>query len=381
VVVALFAFILGLVGVLAYLRPSYNWDLLGYVGVVESIETRDPVEVHRLTYATVQAALPVEKYRDLVGESGDDYLNSDGYRQAVAADPEAFRQQLPFYAVKPLYPALMYAMGKMGFELVGASVLLAIGGYIGAMLVVLVWFSRHYPPLPALVFASLVAFYVAVSALARLSTPDSLGVFIVVLGAFSLIELRRARLALALFALAVLDRPNTIVLLLPLIAYLAIWAPPGIAISKLSAIVAGVLSVAMFVALSKVSGMYPFETLFYASLVEHQPYPALFRSPLGLRDYLALYVIAFSQFEFVFVLIGLVAIRLRLAWVQLGGDVMTHVSLLVLLSMALQWVASPWEVLRLMAPQFVLLIIFLVVSANPGVGLLKGGGDPAPAGS
>jgi hypothetical protein len=371
VVVAVFTVMLGVVGVLAYLRPSYPWDMLGYIGVAESIDTRDPVEVQRLTYAAAAAAVPDVIYRDLIGESGNDspgYMNTNHYRRAVAADPEAFRQQLPFYAVKPLYPVLIYALGKAGLQPVIASVLLAILGYVGALLVVLAWFSRHYAPVVALGFASLVAASVPIALLARISSPDSLAVFIVVLGAFFLVELHRARLALALFSLAVLARPNTIILLLLLIGYLATWAPPRIALSARSAIVAGIIAVTAFAALSKVSGMYSFQTLFYFAQIQFLPYPAGFSSALGPVDYLSAYAVALLQFEFGFVLIGLVVIRLRAALFSVGSDVLTHVTLLVLLSLPLQWVVYPTESLRTMAPQFELLVIFLVVAAQPGIG-------------
>jgi hypothetical protein len=259
-------------------------------------------------------------------------------------------------------------LGKVGFNLAAASVLVAILGYVGAMLVVFAWCSRHYAPVPAVVLASLVAMSVPIVRLARISTPDSLAVLLVLLGAFSLIELRRARVALAVLAVGVLARPNTLVLLLLLTAYLAIWAPPDIALSTPVAIVAGVVEVGLYLALSTVSGMYPIATLLYFATVEALPYPATFSSPLGLVDYLSIYAFALLQFEFLFVLIGLIVIRLRRATSPHASDTLAPVTLLVLLSMPFQWVVYPTEALRTMAPQFALLVIFLVVSASAGVG-------------
>ena len=47
------------------------------------------------------------------------------YLRAVASDPGALAQQIPFYSVKPLYPGLMHALGAVGVPLGLASVLIS----------------------------------------------------------------------------------------------------------------------------------------------------------------------------------------------------------------------------------------------------------------
>lgn len=370
-IVSAFSLLLGVLAVHALLRPAYNWDMLGYIGVAEAVETRDPAEVQRRTYAAAKAAVPPAAYRDLVGAAGDgspDVGGRNRYRQVVAADPEAFRQQLPFYAVKPLYPALIYGLTKAGLNPVDASVLLAVLGFLGAMIVILWWFARHHGPLWALLFASLVALSIPLSELAKLSTPDSLSILLVVLGAMALIELRRTPLSLILFGLAIVDRPNTVALTVLLVVYLALWAPPDIALSGRAAVIAGALTIGLYAGLSTWSGMYSIPTFLYHSTTEYLPYPASFVSPFGLFEYAKLYAFEFFELKrvpfFLFVLIGVIVVRLRLDRTDARHDILAHVTPLVLLSLPVQWLVHPTEMERLMAPLLVLLIVFLVISVG-----------------
>ena len=88
-------------------KPHFNWDLIGYVGVAYSFTSSDADSIHRATFADICAECPTDSYSVLT--TGTDY------RSAIAEDSGArFAQQLPFYASKPAYPALMLLGGKFG---------------------------------------------------------------------------------------------------------------------------------------------------------------------------------------------------------------------------------------------------------------------------
>ena len=52
---ALFALVVILVAAYATLRPDYNWDMVAYVGTALEDRYDDPVELHRQTWARIDA--------------------------------------------------------------------------------------------------------------------------------------------------------------------------------------------------------------------------------------------------------------------------------------------------------------------------------------
>ena len=95
-----------LAGNLALARPFHNWDTIGYIGVAYRMQGLSGDELHATVFREARAHLPEEDYvRN---------TTNDAYREAVLADPASLEQQVPFYAVKPMYPALMSALMSLG---------------------------------------------------------------------------------------------------------------------------------------------------------------------------------------------------------------------------------------------------------------------------
>jgi len=119
-------FVVGLITVVAAMtffaiyyaqRPAYNWDMIAYIAVALMDIGVPAATVHQKTY---DALMDVpEKARKPLLESGE-------YRINVAKDPLKFRAQLPFYSVKPLYPALMSILYRAGIGLVTASIIVPV---------------------------------------------------------------------------------------------------------------------------------------------------------------------------------------------------------------------------------------------------------------
>ena len=115
---------LGIAGYAIY-RPAGNADLIEYIAVVHQWEGATGADLSARTYADLDALLDDDQYADVTGTQGITALGRDAYLAKIKADPEALRQQLPFYSVKPLYPALMAALGVVGVPLGFGSVLIS----------------------------------------------------------------------------------------------------------------------------------------------------------------------------------------------------------------------------------------------------------------
>jgi hypothetical protein len=149
-------------------RPIYNWDMVAYVAVA-LIDAGEPAEtVHRKTYDIVAASLPPDRFAELT--------QSNARRVAVAADAARFAAQLPFYTVKPVYPAVMSLLYRAGMYPVTASVAVSAAGYAGICLLLYVWTARWLRPLVAVPVAALLSLCPYLTPIAQLSTPDALSV-------------------------------------------------------------------------------------------------------------------------------------------------------------------------------------------------------------
>lgn len=351
----------------AQIRPVNNWDMLAYVGIARSIEITDTDELHADVYDRLERSVPISDYEALTG-SGEEPTTSRSFFVATSTSPQAFSEQLPFYLVKPVYPMLIAAGATLGADPFDASVVIATLGYVAFAALLAVWLGRHHPPLIAYGLAGVLFLSPPFSILARLSTPDSLSLLVVVASAFVLVELRRPRLALAIALLAVPIRPNNAAWAVLLGIYLMAWAPAAIRPSRWIAGAAPVVAVAAYLGLTWWAGYYPFSTLFYHATIEYLGFPAGFESPLTLLDYPRQYVHELLAFQYgaalLFVFLALATLLAR-RW--LGGprhDAMSGVVVVALAAAAGQWLAYPIEPERILVSQLAIIAIALACSVG-----------------
>ena len=275
---------LGIAGYAIY-RPAGNADLIHYIAVVHQWEGVTGAELNAETYADLDALLDDDHFADVTGGQGITELGRDDYLAKIRADPEALRQQLPFYSVKPLYPALMAALDLVGVPLGFGSVLISAAAYAALVLLLFRWVSRHIGEWPAVVLATLIALAAPYWILARLSTPDALALLIGMSGLYVLLEWRRPGLAMAILLVAILARPNAVVAVLA-IAVITVLARPeaGIRLAWPRAALAAAAGVALYVGLTVWSGNYGYATLFYHAVVGYLSFPADGAPPLAIGE-------------------------------------------------------------------------------------------------
>ena len=167
-----------LTGILLFsaFRPFHNWDLIPYIAC--ALEWEGVEDVHAETYRIIGTELPDPTFS---------VLTAGEYRERCYRDSAFFVDRLPFYRVKPLYIG-MVRLGRMwglpwtfAVRLPSLIALLAIG------LLLWTWFRSFLPPLHRVLVTSLSLAIFPVTELARLSTPDGLAVFFLLL-CFYLIE-------------------------------------------------------------------------------------------------------------------------------------------------------------------------------------------------
>ena len=109
-IISLFSFLL------CFKKITYNWDFIGYMGVVNSYIENDSKNIHQKTFFILDKSIDTKKYE----------LKSEGYRKVMSIDYNAFEENLSFYKIRPLYTGLIYVLYKLGFNLLYSIKLLTI---------------------------------------------------------------------------------------------------------------------------------------------------------------------------------------------------------------------------------------------------------------
>jgi len=200
-----------LMGLLVYLAihlPNNNWDMLGYVGVVESWHTSDIATIHHNTYSSIRT-LP--QYADLVGE--DTRLNAQEsyFRRDLAQNSVHFVQQLPFYAIKPLYCIAASALHRAGLSFPKALLLVSVIAYVGVGLLAWLWLGRYQCGWLRAIFAGLLMVSPRITAVSRSATPNALELAIIALGLYLLLEFSQVVAGASLLLIGIWIRPDALI--------------------------------------------------------------------------------------------------------------------------------------------------------------------------
>ncbi|MEP6747759.1 MAG: hypothetical protein ABJB86_08535 [Bacteroidota bacterium] len=148
-------------------NPSYNWDILPYMGVVLSYEKMDIKSIHNNVYATAQDEVSSVFYNRLIDPN-------NAYRSRVAQSPEIFRSQLPFYVVKPLYTRIAWLFYMAGISLSLSTVWPSVIAYFVTGLLLFFWLKKYWSGVYACIAGILIMLSPPLLSVAGLSTPDAL---------------------------------------------------------------------------------------------------------------------------------------------------------------------------------------------------------------
>lgn len=300
-------FALGVVGYGLY-RPGDATDLIFYAATVHQWDGLDPAAIQEAAFADAREHFAPDVYEQLV--------HQNEYMETVAADPEALVQQIPFYSVKALFPALLIAFRSVGIPIGTAALLISLISYLALTLLVFAWLRRHLQPWPAFGVTALIALSSPWWSLARLQTPDALGLLLGIAALFLLLELRKTTLAFVTMLLAIAVRPNMVIMLAAVLLALVVLAPSQpLHLSWRRAAAWTLAGAGLAAALIIASGNYGTGTLFYHSLVEYLPYPAAGPPPLSLLEVLRIYAFEVANIGLspipLFIVIGVLGLRLR----------------------------------------------------------------------
>lgn len=245
--------------------PTLNWDMLGYVGAVESHLYVDPNVIYS------QAMEEVHK-----GITDEQFKNISTYNP-LSNNAKAFNQQLPFYKVKPLYNMGIWVLNKYyGMTMVDATYTLSVAGFI--LFGILCYFFRPVGMDPALWWL-LVIWFAAFGAgplclIAGLSTPDMLCISFSLAGFLFWVYRRSAFWFGLCMIIAQLLRSDTMLLTLFLLALFTFDNSRMAPLSFPAALLIGWLSLVLYFIINYWAGDYGWRVLFHFKFIEKTAFPA-----------------------------------------------------------------------------------------------------------
>jgi len=267
---------LAIVAILAigiWLQPTYDWDQIGYAGVVNSLN-HSPPDAHRLTFDQLRRELPPSDYDQLTRGAAIYPEHVNRYRATIARDPISFNQQLPFYRFRVTYTLLLYLFQNLGLPIVRAQRLVGVLAFVMYSLIVYRWLAPHFPrrAIMAIVWAIATCFVSDSISVARTLTPDMLATSILLAAYYLLLE-RRA-IVPGLFLLFVAIATRTDYVLYAIMALLITLRFESKTRARNLCIAGVVGALALYAFLNLVFDHYPWSTLIWHTFYEPLPRPA-----------------------------------------------------------------------------------------------------------
>lgn len=238
----------------ALTRPDANWDMLPYLAAAEEGTYADPQQLHAYAYDTLKASISPEEYRQLTDDGG-------GFRSHMAVNAADFVSLLPMYRVKYFYAELLSAMSNVMSPVTAMQLISAVSALLfGAA--VLFWLKT----VNALALAPLVAGLLILTEFgntARAVTPDLLCSALMV-GGLAAFVARREVLTAVLVFLAFLVRPDSIIPLTVIVAFLLFYRVRSV--GMLAGFVASLIGYFVISRLAQHPGWWPH--LYFSSIAQ-----------------------------------------------------------------------------------------------------------------
>ena len=254
-------------------QPYFNWDIVGYVASAYAADGLQGAHLSQATYQDLRNATSPSTYYQLTQVDAP-----RGYRDRVFQDPQALQQQLPFYSVRVAYVGLMRLLNRQGVDLARASYL--ISAVFAAASLLVAWPLARSLGVD-LLWVPFVGLAAGLDMLARLSTPDALACFAMLLTAWMFLRGHRLRYLLAMILPAVRTDLVMLSVLMLVYDYWFDW--------KTAALSALACAVAVYGTINAVSHNYGWLTLFNFQMMGITPYPASMRIDPWIADYVRVY--------------------------------------------------------------------------------------------
>jgi hypothetical protein len=282
--IALYVLVAVFTALFSFLHPFAYWDMLGYIGVIESRSTSDATKIHDVAYSAIRH---LRTYDDLIGsDTASPYAP---YRSDMARDSIHFTQQLPFYALKPLFVSAVASVHRMGISFPDSFAVVSVGAYALLACVVWFWLYRYFGAWQCVLFGCLLIANPAIISVSRSPVPDALSLSLIAVGMYLVLEHPQTARGPLLLLVSIWVRPDALVLvefvffaMLMLsiapkhqLARPAAWRKSALAQKRVISewLALDILGLLSYFTIQVAGKSYSWKILFYHSFVRFMPAP------------------------------------------------------------------------------------------------------------
>jgi hypothetical protein len=254
---------IALFAIFKFKKQEYNWDMLPYMAIILSYDDSDINHVHTSVYNIIKEQTPPADYKLLVDGGVE-------MRKHSAEYADHFKQQLPYYTIKPLYTRLGYFFYKTGVPLTKATLMPSVVSYFFIGVFIFYWLKKYVHQLLLLPLSLLIMLCRPIFSAASVSTPDLLSGLILLLAFYFLIE-RKSMLFICIFLiLSIFTRLDNIipaVFIILLLTFTNQWKEK-ISLKKISLILLAVSASYFFVSYNATK--YGWNIFYFPSFISHE---------------------------------------------------------------------------------------------------------------
>lgn len=190
--------------------PDLNWDGIAYVALALERGGATPAEAHRLAYGHLRELATDARYEELTEESA--------YRARMAQDASAFSETLSFYRMRQGYVGLLAGVHRwVGGNPFWVPVAIGAAAYLLLAWALWAWMGAALVGSWLRLLPLVLLLQPTVLGSISLATPDFLAAALLVVGAFQVLGRRQLGAGALFLLLAVLSRPDTLLLACPLV--------------------------------------------------------------------------------------------------------------------------------------------------------------------
>ncbi|MEI6336423.1 MAG: hypothetical protein WCS87_17845 [Methylococcaceae bacterium] len=253
--------------------PNHNWDMIPYIAAAKSFEEENLESLHSFTYDQLRHSVKEYEYKKMTtGDVGN-------YRYVISTDSSAFKEQLPFYKIRPVYTGLIYLLYKAGGNISfathiisGVSVFIAVG--------ILYLISTSFLATPLIFAVPFLAVIFGIYDLATLSTPDGLGFLACILSVYFYLK-KYITLLLIILPIMIGIRTDFILFTIPLLFFVFLFERS----CRWKTLLSILISVGIYIGIITYFKNPGWSTIFYFACIQPLIHPISIPPMLTASDY------------------------------------------------------------------------------------------------
>lgn len=243
---------------------EYGWDMPGYLGSYFQLTDIPDNEILHNVYSSIEKEAPIPHYNKMVG-----YFENGNWNDFISKNPNAFKQQIPYYSIKVLYVFFIFCFIKIGFSAPMAVLLPNLISFFIFGFLLFSVFRKIFDNRNGISFivTVLLLFLPPLRYLSTISSPDMLSLLFLTWFIYSVIQKDKLYIQSMILMLVVFTRPDLIVFCLSYLGFYFLYNYFKNKKIDGLAIIYGLIMIGLYMLILKINNYPGWADVFYDSFI------------------------------------------------------------------------------------------------------------------